>query len=251
MTEEEKNQNSEDIYKNVRVFQLNDEKAEFEELDLQEGVKLYEILNAKLILYFINPETYRSFIWAGSEASTRMKFIAANKASSIRDRIGPAIKISTVDQNDETLPFKIMVGLEKEETFEEEQTGPAYEGTAEDDKLLKNLTLEKIVLLLEKINLPEGYVREMVIDGSNIYGYLETRKEYLGQIIKERKLYRLKESVPDGPYLAKDSIPRILMSYNRVVLTELIRKLTPEELQRKNEEESRIYELNSGTPFKT
>ena len=242
MTKEEK--------KPIQVFQLNDEIAKFEELEIQEDVKLYEILNSKLILYFVNPETYRSFIWAGSEASTRMKFIAANKASSIRDRIGPAIKISTVDENDETLPFKIMVGLEKEEIFEDEQTGPAYEETAEDDVLLKNLTLEKIVLLLEKINLPEGYVREMIIDGNNIYGYLETHKEYLGQIIKERKLYRLKESVPDGPYLAKDLIPRILMSYNRVVLTELIRKLTPEEIERRNEEESRIYELNSGTPFK-
>ena len=245
MTEEEEK-------KPIQVFQLNDEKAEFEELEIQEDVELYEILNPKLILYFVNPETYRSFIWAGSEASTRMKFIAANKAASIRDRIGPAIKISTVDQNDETLPFKIMVGLEKVETFEEEQTGPAYEGTAEDDKLLKNLTLEKIVLLLEKIpQLPEGYAREMVIDGNNIYGYLETYKEYLGALIKERKLYRLKESIPDGPYLAKDLVPRILISYNRVVLTELIRKLTPEEIKLRNEEESKIYEFNAGSLFKT
>ena len=244
MTEEEK--------KPIQVFQLNDEKAEFEELELQEGVELYEILNPKLILYFVNPETYRSFIWAGSEASTRMKFIAANKASSIRDKIGPAIKISTVDQNDESLPFKILVGLEKPKSIEaEEQTGPAYEGKAEDEVLLKNLTLEKIVLLLEKIGLPDGYKREMVIDGNNIYGYLETHKEYLGQIIKERKLYRLKDTIPDGPYLAKELIPRILISYNRVVLTELIRKLTPEELKLENEEETKIYELNSGKLFKT
>lgn len=246
MAEEEKKK------KPIQVFQLNDEKAEFEELELEEGVQLYEILNAKLILYFVNPETYRSFIWAGSEASTRMKFIAANKASSIRDRIGPAIKIQTVDQNDETLPFKIMVGLEKLKTIEEEeQKGPTYEGKDEDEVLLKNLTLEKIVLLLEKIGLPDGYKREMVIDGNNIYGYLETHKEYLGQIIKERKLYRLKDTVPDGPYLAKDLIPRILISYNKVVLTELIRKLTPEELKRENEDETKIYELNAGTPFKT
>ena len=236
----------------IQVFQLNDEKAEFEELELEEGVELYEILNPKLILYFVNAETYRSFIWAGSEASTRMKFIAANKAASIRDRIGPAIKISTVDQNDESLPFKIMVGLEKPKTIEEEeQTGPAYEGKAEDEVLLKNLTLEKIVLLLEKIGLPDGYKREMVIDGSNIYGYLETHKEYLGNIIKERKLYRLKDTVPDGPYLAKELIPRILISYNRVVLTELIRKLTPEEIEAINDEETKIYQINSGTPFKT
>jgi len=46
-------------------------------------------------------------------------------------------------------------------------------------------------------------------------------------------------------------MPRILISYNRVVLTELIRKLTPEELKLENEEETKIYELNAGTLFKT
>jgi len=177
------------------------------------------------------------------EIVSKALYLEPNKFDVSIDSIKHEIEVAIVEKRPDA--------QEKEETFEQEQTGPAYEGTAEDDKLLKNLTLEKIVLLLEKISLPEGYKREMVIDGNNIYGYLETHKEYLGQIIKERKLYRLKESIPDGTYLAKDLIPRILISYNRVVLTELIRKLTPEEIKLENEEESKIYELNAGTPFKT
>lgn len=234
----------------IHIFQLNDEEAEFEELEIEEDIKLHEILNSKLILYFVKPAKYQSFIWTGSEASVRMKFIAAKKASSVRDRIGPAIKISTVDDGEETSSFKIMIGLEQEITYDEEQTGPAYEGTAKDEELLKNLTLEKIVLLLEKIGLPEGYQREMIIDGNNIYGYHENYKEYLGEIIKERKLYRLQEKVPDGPYFAKDLVPRMLMSYNRVVLTELLRKLTPEENKIKEDIDLKV-ELTKrpDTPF--
>ncbi len=235
----------------IRVYQLNDELAEFEELELEADVHLYEILKPSLVLYFIKASKYRSYIWAGSETSVRMKFIAASAASNIRDQIGPAIKISTVDEHEESHAFKIMVGLEEEKVVEdEEQTGPAYSGKAEDDVLLENLTLENIVLLLEKIGCPEGYAREMIIDGKNIYGYQEIYKEYLGEIIKERKLYRLKEKVPDGPYLAKGLIPRMLMSYNRVVLTELLREMTPEEIEMEEQNEMKIRDTKSpDAPF--
>jgi hypothetical protein len=105
----------------IQVFQLNDEKGEFEELELEEGVQLYEILNSKLKLFFISPEIYRSYIWVGSEVSTRerMIYIAREKACSIRDRLGGAIKLIALDQNDETLLFKIMIGLEKGSLSEE------------------------------------------------------------------------------------------------------------------------------------
>lgn len=234
----------------VRVFQLNDELAEFEELEIEAEVKLHEILKPDLILYFVQASKYRSYIWAGSETSVRMKFIAASAASNVRDNIGPAIKISTVDENEESTPFKILIGLEEEKTYEEEQTGPAYSGKAEDEVLLKNLTLENIVLLLEKIGCPDGYTREMVIDGKNIYGYHETYKEYLGEIIKERKLYRLQEKVPDGPYMAEGLVPRMLMSYNRVVLTELLRKKTSDEIELEEINEKKIRETQSSeAPF--
>jgi hypothetical protein len=105
----------------IQVFQLNYEKGEFEELELEKGVQLYEILNSKLKLFFISPEIYRSYIWVGSEVSTRerMIYIAREKACSIRDRLGGAIKLIALDQNDETLLFKIMIGLEKGSLSEE------------------------------------------------------------------------------------------------------------------------------------
>ncbi len=46
----------------IRVFQLNDEAAEFEELEIDPEMKLAELLKSNLILYFVDagefPELY-------------------------------------------------------------------------------------------------------------------------------------------------------------------------------------------------
>jgi len=209
----------------VRVFQYNDSINDYEELELEEGVALHELLDSEFILLFLDPEHYRVWIWQGAETTTRMKFISAKVAPKIRDQFGIAYKITSVDEDDETKAFKIMVGLEEEEDYEAEEMGPAYEGTREDLELLQELTLERIVLLLEKAGIPEGYERDMVIVKNKIYAYREYEKDYLGSTIVEKKLFPLKEEVPDGPYLAENYIPRMLFSFNNVVLTELLQKI--------------------------
>ncbi len=238
---------SEKQKKEVRVFQLNDEKAEFEELELDPELELQEILKSNLILYFIQASTYKSFIWIGKETSNRMKFIAAKKATVVRDSIGPAIKISTIEEDDEPIPFKVMIGTYVPEIVEEEeeQIGPAYEGSEGDESLLVELSLDKIVLMLEKIGCPEGFRREMVLYGKNIYGYQEYYREYMGEILKERKLYPLEEKVPDGSYLTKGLTPRILLSYNRVVLVELLHELSAEELEKETNEKQKLRDVKS------
>lgn len=234
----------------IRVFQLNDESNDFEELDLDPEQELYEILDSDRLLFYVNAAQYKAYIWTGRNVSTRSKFIGAKKSGEVRDRIGPAIKITTVDEDDETLAFKIMVGLEEEIDYEEEQTGPAYEGKAEDEVLLEELTLNKIILLLEKVGCPEGYAREMIVEGKNVFGYQEIYTEYMGEIIKERKLFPLEEEVPDGSYLAKDLTPRLIMSYNKVVLVDLLRKMSPEEIEEENQIELKVQRTKQlETPF--
>jgi hypothetical protein len=105
------------------------------------------------------------------------------------------------------------------------KTGPAYEGTSKDIELLESLSREKILLLLEKSGIPEGYKRKMVIVKNKIFGYKEYDRNYLGSVIKEKKLFPLKEEVEDGSYLAENYVPRMLFSYNNVVLTELLQKM--------------------------
>ncbi len=229
--------------KEIRVFQLNDEKAEFEELEIDENVNLDDILDSELVLYFVKPSKFKSFIWAGSEASTRMKFIAAKTAAKVRDSIGPAISINTVDEGDETNAFKVLMGWIEPESEEYEQTGPIYEGKMQDDELLQELPLDKLTAVLEKVGIPEGYRREFVIAGKEIYAYQEYYNQYMGEIIKERRLHRLGERVPDGPYKAADLVPRVVMRFNQVLYTELLKPLTEEEIEEQEEIEQKIYEL--------
>ena len=208
----------------ILVYQYNDEEQEFEELEIDENIELYELLDSDFILLFVDPEHYRVWIWQGSNTKTKMKFISAKLAPQIRDQHGIAYKITTVDDGNETLAFKIMVGLEEEIDYEEEQTGPAYEGTEEDLELLESLSREKILLLLEKAGIPDGFERRMVIVKNKIYGYKEYDRIYLGEQIREKELFPLEEEIPDGTYLADNYIPRILFSFNNVVLTELLQK---------------------------
>jgi len=213
----------------LRIFQFNDQLADYEELIVEDDIPIYELLDPDFILLFVDPEHYRLWLWHGANTTTRMKFIAAKTAPKIRDRYGIAYKITAVDEGQETRGFKITSGIEKEKDYEKEQTGPAYEGTKEDMELLAELSREKIVLLLEKAGIPEGYERKMVIVKNKIYGYKEYDQNYMGSVIKEKRLFPLKEEVPDGPYLAENYVPRILFSFNNVVITELLQKIDNDE----------------------
>ncbi len=206
------------------IFQFNDELQEFQELEIEEDLPLYELLDSDFIFLFLDPKRYRVWIWHGNNTTTRMKFVAAKMAPKIRDQYAIAYKITAADEGDETMAFKIMSGLEKEIDYEHIQEGPSYEGTEKDIELLDSLTREKILLLLEKAGLPEGYKRKMVIVKNNIYGYREYERDYMGSSIIEKQLFPLKEEVDDGTYLAEGYIPRMLISFNNVILTELLEK---------------------------
>jgi len=209
----------------IIVFQYNDELNEYQELELEENVKIPELLDSDFILLFVDPKRYRVWIWHGANTTTRMKFIAAKLAPGVRDRYGIGYKVLAVDEANETRGFKITAGLEKEIEYTEVQKGPTYKETEKDLEFFESLSREKILLLLEKAGLPDGYKRKMVIVNNNIFGYKEYDREYLGSTIREKKLFPLKEDVEDGTYLAEDYTPRMLFSYNNVVLTELLQKI--------------------------
>jgi hypothetical protein len=243
------NENTEDQASKIQIFQLNEEEAKFDEIEFDPDANYEDLFDSNIILYFTNAEKYKSYIWTGKNASVRMKFIAANKASEVRDKIGPAIKITTIDEDEEPLAFQIMLGMAEEIDYEKDKKDPPR-SPDEDEILLKELSLDKMVLLLEKIGCPEGYRREMVVEGKKVYGYQETYKEYMGEIIKERELYPLEKNVTDGSYLAEKLTPRLIMSYNQVVLIDLLRKLTPEEMEADERLEQKIQAAKPGAaPF--
>jgi len=206
----------------ITVYQFNDEIGDFEELIMDPDIKLKDLLDDDFILLFVDPKHFRVWLWHGFNTTTRMKFIAAKMSPPIRDKHGFAFKITAVDQDNETHGFLVMIGLEEEIDYDQVQTGPEYEGTEEDLEFLKTMSRENILLRLEKVGVPEGFERKIVIVKNQIYGYREYDRNYIGSVIKERQLFPLKEEIEDGTYLADNYIPRMHFSFNNVVLTELL-----------------------------
>lgn len=209
----------------IVVYQFNDQIGDFEELIIDPDINLSDLLDDDFILLFIDPKHYRVWLWHGWNTTTRMKFISAKMAQPIRDKHGIAYKLTAVDQDNETQGFKVMIGIEEEIDYTKGQTGPAYEGTEENLELLESLSREKILLILEKAGIPEYYDLKMVIVKNTIYGYREYEKNYLGSVIREKQLFPLKEEIDDGSYLAEGHVPRMIFSYNNVILTQLLQKI--------------------------
>jgi len=95
----------------IIVYELNNQLEEFEELKIEENVPLFELLDSNKILLFVDAHNQKVWEWQGRNTSTRMKFINTQLVPSIRNKHDIAYAITTVDEGEETVAFKIMIGL--------------------------------------------------------------------------------------------------------------------------------------------
>ncbi len=95
----------------IDIYQLNEELEDFEQIEVKENIPLFELLDSNKILLFIDQHDGKVWIWEGKNTNTRMKFISAQAAPHIRDKYDITYPISSVDEKDETIAFKILVGL--------------------------------------------------------------------------------------------------------------------------------------------
>ena len=96
----------------ILVFQLVEES--YEEINIEQNVTLYSILDTDKILFFIDPNNSKVWVWEGKNTTTKMKFISARVASEIRDKVAITCSIATVDEDNEPDDFLSLIGLEKE-----------------------------------------------------------------------------------------------------------------------------------------
>jgi len=96
---------------NILIFQLNAILEKFDEVDITKSTLFSELLYHDLVLSFVDPEHKAVWIWKGRGATTRMKFLAAQLAPTIRDRYGIDYTIISVDDGEEPLDFKKCCGL--------------------------------------------------------------------------------------------------------------------------------------------
>ena len=99
---------------NFRAFKLNVESEEFEELMLTNDDSVKNLLDHDEILLFVDNVNSRIWIWEGGNTSPRMKFISAEVAHKIRDQYAFDYNITPIDDGDEPIEFRIIIGLERE-----------------------------------------------------------------------------------------------------------------------------------------
>lgn len=95
----------------IFVYQFKEELEDFKEIEVEENVPLFELLDSNKILLFVDMHESKVWIWAGANTNTRMKFIAAQATPHIRDKHDISFTITSVDDKDETAAFKLLVGL--------------------------------------------------------------------------------------------------------------------------------------------
>jgi len=101
----------EEELKDYAAYKLDLETEDFIEIDT-EGKLLVDLLDSKSVFIFLDQFSKTLWLWHGSEAEPRLKFIAARKSSNLRDRIAIDYKISAIDEKTEPDEFKFLIGLD-------------------------------------------------------------------------------------------------------------------------------------------
>ncbi|MFX1236239.1 MAG: hypothetical protein ACFFAS_14065 [Promethearchaeota archaeon] len=96
----------------MKIFQLIEEG--YEEIEISELVTLYKLLDTENILFIIDDDNSKVWVWVGKTTSTKNKFISAQLAIEIRDKHGLTYNIITVDEDSEPEEFMDIISLEED-----------------------------------------------------------------------------------------------------------------------------------------
>jgi len=221
------------------------------------------------VLIIIDDDGHRIWIWKGEEAPVRRKFIAARRASGIRDERGLAYRIISEDHGHEDKEFLDTAGqplskkpdkagmvsveaptrpppgpLQKEAKPEPRVSMPST-GEARPDytRVVVSATRtperpsvqaprppSDIIEAVERLEPVPGYRREFVLIGFDAFALAEETTSVLGKKTVTRRLQRL-DSLPEGTIFAQGYIPRVVIQNGQVLAIEFLKQLEEEEYQ--------------------
>ncbi len=84
---------------NLKAYAIEDD-GNISEVPFSES-----IMTSKNVLLFLDEETESIWIWKGSDAPVRKKFISARRASELREQVGTSYKVKSIDEGDEPEDF--------------------------------------------------------------------------------------------------------------------------------------------------
>ena len=99
------------LEKQFLLFKIDEENEDFVAIEIEDS-PTHALLDSNYIYIIVVPIDKKILIWHGSNATIRMKFIATQKAPTIRDKYGVDFKISAVEEGDESSGFKEIIEFE-------------------------------------------------------------------------------------------------------------------------------------------
>lgn len=93
------------------IFELDDETESPLQIEPKDG-PMYSVLRPNSSFIFVDSGNKQIWIWHGRHTGIRKKILATQIAPDIRDRYGIDYKITTVDDGNEDLVFKVFLGLD-------------------------------------------------------------------------------------------------------------------------------------------
>jgi hypothetical protein len=234
-----------------------------ETVQITDGAPAKTHMNNDEVLIIIDDDARLIWIWKGGEAPVRRKFIAARRASGIRDQRGLVYKIVSEDQGQEDATFLEAMGQPLSTKVDEvaaaapqpsappppaprpteaPQSTTIPEASPTDYREAVISARKKperqpvqaprppsdIIQQVEQLEPVPGFRREFVLIGFDAFGTTEEVTSVLGKKTVTRKLQRI-DSLPEGTVFAQGYTPRVVIKDGQVLAIEFLKRLEEEE----------------------
>jgi hypothetical protein len=253
-----------------------------EDGELKESPFKKENVESTKVYIFVNDDDKQIVLWSGKEARTRIKFIGARLASSLRLEQGLSYKLMQIDESVDVDFIKNMIGKPGERpavvtapttSGREPVSSPqvAYPSIQSPQKIATpeppvirayrpqqfqssiqrpELDEGKIVERLSSIETPKGFERELIVIGHSMFAVSVSKTRVFGKEKVEYKVGKVTNPIEDGIFLAEEYTPRVIIENGRVLAVEFLK--TGKYAQRKPEvEKPPTKEISAEEPLES
>lgn len=252
-----------------------------EDGELKESTFKKENVESTKVYIFVNDEDKQIILWSGKEARTRIKFIGARLASSLRLEQGLSYKLTQIDESVDTDFIRNMGGkpgerppvvaapttskrepvsspqVTRSSVESSQRIAPSeppivraprvqpFQGSIQKAELDEG----KIVERLSSIETPKGFERELIVIGHNMFAVSVSKTRVFGKEKVEYKVGKVTNPIEDGIFLAEEYTPRVIVENGRVLAVEFLK--TGQHGQKKIEREKPSAKEVSAEPLES
>jgi hypothetical protein len=226
-----------------------------EDGELKESPFRKENVESKKVYIFVNDDDKQIILWSGKDARTRIKFIGARLASSLRLEQGLSYKMTQVDESvdadfirhiDAKPGEKPLVAAVaptpkyepshapqvSRSTVQPQQRVAAPEVPFSPQPRAQQFQIptqraepdqSKVVERLTSIETPKGFERELIVIGHDMFAVSVSKTRVFGKEKVEHKVGKVTNPIEDGIFLAEEYTPRVIIENGRVLAVEFLK----------------------------